>query len=59
YESSHIDFAVSESLVASVHAAAPKHPDAINEVKRILLLHLQETEPKSSLNKNAKVSQSF
>jgi pimeloyl-ACP methyl ester carboxylesterase len=43
YESSHIDFAVSECLVASDHAA-PKHPDAINEVKRILLLHLKETE---------------
>ena len=58
YESSHIDFAVSERLVASDHQA-PKHPDAIDEVKRILLLHLQETEPKSSQNKNAKVSQGF
>ena len=41
YESSHIDFAVSERLVHSGHPAQ-QHPDAINEVKRILLLHLQE-----------------
>ncbi|MHC4525224.1 MAG: esterase/lipase family protein [Planctomycetota bacterium] len=43
YESSHIDFAVSECLVASDHAA-PKHPDAIDEVKRILLLHLESND---------------
>jgi pimeloyl-ACP methyl ester carboxylesterase len=43
YESSHIDFAVSERLVHSGHPAQ-QHPDAINEVKRILLLHLQENE---------------
>jgi len=42
YESSHIDFAVSERLIASDHDA-PNHPDAIDEVKRILLLHLEET----------------
>ena len=42
YESSHIDFAVSERLIASDHDA-PNHPDAIDEVKRILLLHLRET----------------
>ena len=43
YESSHIDFAVSEFLVHSDHQA-PRHPDAVSEVKRILLLHLEETE---------------
>ena len=43
YESSHIDFAVSERLVHSGHPAQ-QHPDAINELKRILLLHLQEAE---------------
>ncbi|MHC4855955.1 MAG: alpha/beta hydrolase, partial [Planctomycetota bacterium] len=43
YESSHIDFAVSERLVHSGHPAQ-QHPDAIDEVKRILLLHLKETE---------------
>jgi pimeloyl-ACP methyl ester carboxylesterase len=43
YESSHVDFAVSERLVHSDHQA-PRYPDAIDEVKRILLLHLEETE---------------
>ena len=43
YESSHIDFAVSEFLVHSDHQA-PRHPDAVDEVKRILLLHLEETQ---------------
>ena len=43
YESSHIDFAVSERLVHFNHGAH-QHPDAIDEVKRILLLHLEETE---------------
>ena len=43
YESSHIDFAVSERLVHFSHGAH-QHPDAIDEVKRILLLHLEETE---------------
>jgi pimeloyl-ACP methyl ester carboxylesterase len=43
YESSHIDFAVSERLVHSGHPAQ-QHPDAIDEVKRILLLHLEETQ---------------
>jgi triacylglycerol esterase/lipase EstA (alpha/beta hydrolase family) len=43
YESSHIGFSVSERLIASDHNA-PNHPDAIDEVKRILLLHLEETE---------------
>ncbi|MHC4525985.1 MAG: alpha/beta hydrolase, partial [Planctomycetota bacterium] len=43
YESSHIDFAETEFLVHSDHQA-PRHPDAVSEVKRILLLHLEETE---------------
>ena len=43
YESSHIDFAASERLVHSGHGAH-ENPDAIDEVKRILLLHLQESE---------------
>jgi len=43
YESSHIDFAVSERLVHFNHGAH-QHPDAIDEVKRILLMHLEETE---------------
>jgi len=43
YESSHIDFSVSERLVPFNHGAH-QHPDAINEVKRILLLHLKESE---------------
>ncbi|MHC4236860.1 MAG: hypothetical protein ACYSSM_01130 [Planctomycetota bacterium] len=42
YESSHIDFAVSERLVHSGHPAQ-QHPDAIDELKRILLLHLEES----------------
>ena len=41
YESSHIDVAVSERLVHSGHPAH-ENPDAIDEVKRILMLHLQE-----------------
>jgi triacylglycerol esterase/lipase EstA (alpha/beta hydrolase family) len=43
YESSHIDFAVSERLVHSQHGAH-QHPDAIDEVYQILLQHLKETE---------------
>ena len=42
YESSHIDFSVSERLVGANHGAH-LHPDAIDEVRRILLLHLEET----------------
>ncbi len=40
YESSHLDFAVSEKLVPSTHDAQ-KHPLAIDEVKRILKLHVE------------------
>jgi pimeloyl-ACP methyl ester carboxylesterase len=40
YESSHLDFTVSEKLVPSTHEAQ-KHPLAIDEVKRILKLHLE------------------
>jgi triacylglycerol esterase/lipase EstA (alpha/beta hydrolase family) len=40
YKSSHIDFAVSEKLVPSGHDAQ-KHPLAIDELKRILKLHIQ------------------
>jgi pimeloyl-ACP methyl ester carboxylesterase len=40
YESSHLDFAVSEKLVPSGHEAQ-KHPLAIDEVKRILKLHIE------------------
>jgi pimeloyl-ACP methyl ester carboxylesterase len=40
YESSHLDIAVSEKLVPSGHGAH-RHPLAIAEVKRILLLHLE------------------
>ncbi|MHC5089350.1 MAG: hypothetical protein ACYSOT_07065 [Planctomycetota bacterium] len=41
-DSSHIEFAVSERLVHSGHPAQ-QHPDAIDELKRILLLHLEES----------------
>ena len=40
YWSSHLDGAVSEKIVPSDHAAHA-HPDAIEELKRILRLHLQ------------------
>ena len=40
YESSHLDFTVSEKLVPSTHEAQ-KHPLAIDEVKRILKLHIE------------------
>jgi pimeloyl-ACP methyl ester carboxylesterase len=40
YESSHLDFTVSEKLVPSPHDAQ-KHPLAIDEVKRILKLHIE------------------
>lgn len=40
YESSHLDFTVSEKLVPSTHEAQ-KHPLAIDEVKRILRLHIE------------------
>ena len=39
YKSSHLDFTVSEKLVPSTHDAQ-KHPLAIDEVKRILKLHI-------------------
>jgi pimeloyl-ACP methyl ester carboxylesterase len=41
YESSHLDFTISEKLVPSGHDAQ-KHPLAIDEVKRILRLHLEQ-----------------
>jgi pimeloyl-ACP methyl ester carboxylesterase len=41
YESSHLDFAVSEKLVPSGHGAHT-HPLAIEEVKRILHEHLEQ-----------------
>ena len=40
YESSHLDFTISEKLVPSTHDAQ-KHPLAIDEVKRILKLHIE------------------
>lgn len=40
YESSHLDFTVSEMLVPSGHSAH-EHPLAIDEVKRILRLHIE------------------
>ena len=40
YESSHLDFTVSEKLVPSGHGAH-EHPLAIDEVKRILKLHIE------------------
>lgn len=43
YESSHLDFVVSEKLVHSKHGAHT-HPLAIGEVKRILQQHLEETD---------------
>ena len=43
YESSHLDFAVSEKLVPSGHGAHT-HPLAITEVKRILYEHLEAKE---------------
>ena len=42
YESSHLDFSVSEKLVPENHSAH-KHPLAIYEVKRILRDHLNES----------------
>ncbi len=44
YESSHLDFVQSEKLVPSNHGAH-SHPLAIDEVKRILRLHLTQTPP--------------
>ena len=41
YESSHLDFTVSEKLVPSGHSAH-EHPLAIDEVKRILKLHIEQ-----------------
>jgi pimeloyl-ACP methyl ester carboxylesterase len=41
YESSHLDFTQSEKLVPSGHGAHA-HPLAIDEVKRILRLHLEQ-----------------
>jgi len=40
YKSSHLDFTVSEKLVPSGHNAQ-KHPLAIDELKRILKLHIE------------------
>lgn len=44
YESSHLDFTHSEKLVPSNHGAHT-HPLAIDEVKRILRLHLSQIPP--------------
>jgi len=43
YWSSHIDFAQSEVLVPANHGDSKHHPLAIQEMKRILRLHLKET----------------
>ena len=43
YESSHLDIAVTETLVPSGHSAH-MHPLAIAEVKRILSKHLENTQ---------------
>ena len=39
YQSSHLESAVSEKVVGARHSAH-RHPDAIEEIRRILLLHL-------------------
>ena len=48
YESSHLDFVVSEKLVPSGHSAH-RHPLAIAEVKRILKLHADEIKKKPTV----------
>lgn len=42
YESSHVDFAESEIFVPTGHSEAHRHPLAIQEIKRVLSLHLKE-----------------
>jgi hypothetical protein len=42
YWSSHLDEAVSEKVVPCKHGDLTTHPDAIQELRRILLLHLSE-----------------
>ena len=43
YESSHLDFAVSEKIVPAWHSSH-NHPEAIAEMRRILLEHLGKSE---------------
>lgn len=54
YESSHIDGAVSEYLVHASHSCVG-NPYTIGEVKRVLLLHLQEVNGKRAQLKEEKV----
>ncbi len=42
YASAHVDSAVSEVVVDSIHQSVHRHPRAILEVRRILLEHLSE-----------------
>jgi len=48
YESAHITEAVSEVVVRAGHSVQD-HPDTVNEVRRILLLHLAESCPAGCL----------
>ena len=43
YESSHLDFAVSEKIIPAWHSSH-NHPEAIAEIRRILLEHIGKTE---------------
>jgi hypothetical protein len=44
YRSAHLDEAVSELIVRSGHSVQ-SHPEAIEEIRRILLQHLGNAEP--------------
>jgi len=48
FESAHITEAVSEVVVRAGHSVQD-HPDTVNEVRRILLLHLAESCPAGRL----------
>ncbi len=45
YESAHLEEAASEKVVISDHSVQ-RHPDAVAELRRILLLHLNERDPR-------------
>ena len=58
YDSSHLDGAVSEYLVHATHSCVA-NPYTISEVKRILLLHLQEINEKKVQLKEEAIDRGF
>ncbi len=45
YQSAHLDGVLSEVVVTADHTHVHQHPLAVLEVRRILLEHLQESNP--------------